>query len=139
MSIAEVSSSSESTNRLLRASWSCRQHSSTGLSSGEYDGNVTKARSSRAARSVTADAWKYGAPSRTTIKSSLNSLHNAKMKCFAWSAVTYSSNREKKRSPSSVIAPSRHVQSRWPDSSTEGRVPRGNHAARGSTCTDFLV
>ncbi|MFT4921639.1 MAG: hypothetical protein ACI8XM_000843, partial [Haloarculaceae archaeon] len=34
----------------------CLQHSSTGFSSGEYEGNVTKARSSRAARSVTSDA-----------------------------------------------------------------------------------
>jgi len=81
----------------------------------------------------------YAVPSSTTNKSYSNSYHNIRMKCFACSAVTYSSNREKKRSPSSVIAPSRHVQSRCPDSSTEGRVPRGNHAARGSNCTNSLV
>jgi hypothetical protein len=52
------------------------------------------------------------------------------MKSFAWSAVTYSSKREKKRSPSLVIAHRRRVQSRWPESSRAGRVPRGNHAAR---------
>ncbi len=38
-----------------------------------------------------------------------------------------------------VIALKRHVQSRCPDNSTDGRVQRGNHAARGSTWTDFLV
>jgi hypothetical protein len=39
------------------------------------------------------------------------------------------SNREKKRSPPPVIAPRKHVQSRWPESSTEGArlawKPRG--------------
>ena len=45
----------------------------------------------------------------------------------------------KKRSPSSVSAPNKHDQSRWPRSSTLGRVPRGNHATSGSTWTNFLV
>jgi hypothetical protein len=31
------------------------------------------------------------------------------------------------------------LQSRCPERSTAGRVPRGNHAARGSNCTEFLV
>jgi hypothetical protein len=44
----------------LRAFWSCLQHSSTGLSSGEYDESVTKTRLPRAASSVTADALIYG-------------------------------------------------------------------------------
>lgn len=35
--------------------------------------------------------------------------------------------------------PSRRIQSHCPESSTLGRVPRGNHAACGSTCTDFVV
>jgi hypothetical protein len=36
-----------------------------------------------------------------------------RMNRYAWSAVTYSSNRAKKQSSSSVIAPSTHVQSRF--------------------------
>lgn len=36
----------------------------------------------------------------------------------------YSSNQETKRSPSSVIAPSKHAQSRCPERLTLGRVPR---------------
>ncbi len=55
---------------------------------------------------------------------------------FVCSPVIYSSNQEKKRSPRTVIAPKRHVQSCWPDNSTDGRVPRENHAARGWTWGD---
>jgi hypothetical protein len=50
------------------------QHSSTELSSIEYDGSVMKAMSSRTRRPVTANAWKYGAPSRTVVKPSQNVL-----------------------------------------------------------------
>jgi len=56
VSIAIVSSSSESKNGLLSAVFSYLQHSSTGFNSDEYDGNLTKVRSLRPARSVTADA-----------------------------------------------------------------------------------
>ena len=54
------------------------------------------------------------------------------MKCFAWSAVTRSVNREKTRSPSSVIAPNRHVQSRCPQRSTGGacHAETTSHRAR---------
>jgi len=51
---------------------------------------------------------------------------------FACSAVTYSVNREKNCLPSSVTAPSKHVQSRWTDSSTDGReLPRKPRGVRG--------
>ena len=82
VSIAAASSSSQSKNRLPRPSWSRCRHSLTGLDSGEYERNATKARPSWAARSATADARKHGAPSCTTMRSYLNSLHNEKIKCF---------------------------------------------------------
>lgn len=53
--------------------------------------------------------------------------------------MTYSMNREKRHSPTSVIGPSRHVRLRRPENSTLGCVPRGNHAVHDATRTDFLI
>lgn len=77
-----------------------------------------------------ADARKFVEPSWKTIKSPRNSPHSSEMKCFACLAVTEFCNREKNRSPSLVIAPNRHTQLHCPDSSTDGRDPRGNNTAR---------
>lgn len=61
---------------------SCRQYFLTRFSSEEYTENVTKAKWSWATMSVPADACKYGALSRMTIRSSLGSPYAAKMKVW---------------------------------------------------------
>jgi len=75
-----VSSSSESKNRFLRMSWICRQHPSTGLSSGEFgsrdDGEVVTDRQACDGRRLKV---------RRTVSHDdeivFDSLHNTEMKC----------------------------------------------------------
>jgi len=95
-----------------------------------YARNVTRARSSRAVRSVTADARKDGAPSGTTMREYSISFYNTKM---IYSRVDSGDVLldTKKRSPASVIVSSNHVRSRCPDESIVGRIPRGNHSEHG--------
>ncbi len=126
-----------SKNRVLRGSCSYRLHDLTEFGSVEYAGSATITRSSLTSRPVTTDASKYGAPSRTRIESSSNTLYTAKVRCSGWVAVTYASDRKKK----GITILGDHARETRPAALPEyfDRQPRTVRNPRGLTWTDFLV